>query len=707
MDVLTLKLSKNYTDTKSASFNGTPKGVYATTTALNSDFPTGNAGIYVVAADGKWYFWNGSAWEAGGNYQATQTMAILNVDYFPTINSTELIVNPDFEIWSGASPTSWTTQLTYGTITKDTTTQHGGSNAVKITHGNSTNWYEARIIQDVSVTSSLKATLKFWTKGDGTNAGSYAIYDNTNAHYIVDNISTSVTSANWSLVTKQITIPAGCTSIKLSLCAPALNTAFAEYDDVSFITTDTSNKNGISVPLQTIIDYFTATATNNMTLNSDYNPSVYGTELSVNSDFENWSSTTPDNWSSRLQNGSTLTKDTSTPHSGSNSAKLTHGTSTHWYDAEIYQDIVVTPNKLYELNFWTKGDGTNYGAFAIYDNTHSAYLITDEKGSIIGGSISTQITTTTWTKFSQRFTPPSGCTSVRITLSVATVTNAYAEFDNISLKTLDVSDKNGTSVSLQSILECFANSPKTHLYNQNLVCFGDSITGMFVPPTDYPTIIANNTGLNVTNAGFGGCKMSRHFDTVNYDPFSMYRLADAIATGNWTLQDTAVAGSVVPSYFAGKLASLKVIDWTKIDLMTIAYGTNDWADSIPLTSSDPLDCTTYIGAARYSLSKIMQTYPNIKILLVSPIYRYFTGDVPTDDSDTKTNTNNAKLHDFVNSLINLGTEIHIPVANVYDTLGVNQYNWLTFFYSNDGTHPNATGRKRLGIKIADKLLSEY
>lgn len=51
--------------------NGSPKGTYATLTALQTAFPTGTTGVYIVTADGKWYYWSGSAWTAGGVYQAT------------------------------------------------------------------------------------------------------------------------------------------------------------------------------------------------------------------------------------------------------------------------------------------------------------------------------------------------------------------------------------------------------------------------------------------------------------------------------------------------------------------------------------------------------------------------------------------------------------------------------------------------------------
>ena len=50
--------------------SGSPKGVFASLTALQAAKPDGDTGIYVVSADGKWYYWDGSAWAAGGVYQS-------------------------------------------------------------------------------------------------------------------------------------------------------------------------------------------------------------------------------------------------------------------------------------------------------------------------------------------------------------------------------------------------------------------------------------------------------------------------------------------------------------------------------------------------------------------------------------------------------------------------------------------------------------
>lgn len=54
-----------------ALVSGSPKDVYATLAALEAAIPTGDTNIYLVIADGNWYYWDGSAWTAGGTYQST------------------------------------------------------------------------------------------------------------------------------------------------------------------------------------------------------------------------------------------------------------------------------------------------------------------------------------------------------------------------------------------------------------------------------------------------------------------------------------------------------------------------------------------------------------------------------------------------------------------------------------------------------------
>jgi hypothetical protein len=66
------KVDKTYVDNQISNIgNASPKGTYATLAALQTAFPIGATGIYVVTADGNWYYWNETAWTSGGVYQGT------------------------------------------------------------------------------------------------------------------------------------------------------------------------------------------------------------------------------------------------------------------------------------------------------------------------------------------------------------------------------------------------------------------------------------------------------------------------------------------------------------------------------------------------------------------------------------------------------------------------------------------------------------
>ncbi|MGM0199647.1 SGNH/GDSL hydrolase family protein [Enterococcus sp. DIV1314a] len=71
-NTVALKADKTYVDDQISNIgNASPKGTYATLSELQTAFPSGTVGVYVVAADGNWYYWDGSAWTVGGVYQST------------------------------------------------------------------------------------------------------------------------------------------------------------------------------------------------------------------------------------------------------------------------------------------------------------------------------------------------------------------------------------------------------------------------------------------------------------------------------------------------------------------------------------------------------------------------------------------------------------------------------------------------------------
>lgn len=67
------KADQDFVDSQFASIvSGAPKGTYTDLASLQAAYPTGTEGVFLVLANGHWYYWNSTvlAWTDGGVYQA-------------------------------------------------------------------------------------------------------------------------------------------------------------------------------------------------------------------------------------------------------------------------------------------------------------------------------------------------------------------------------------------------------------------------------------------------------------------------------------------------------------------------------------------------------------------------------------------------------------------------------------------------------------
>lgn len=263
-------------------------------------------------------------------------------------------------------------------------------------------------------------------------------------------------------------------------------------------------------------------------------------------------------------------------------------------------------------------------------------------------------------------------------------------------------------------------------YGKSIVNFGDSIFGNFrdtdtTTDKSISTMIAEALGATVYNAGFGGCRMGYHSD--GWRAFSMYALADAITTGVWTDQDVAIANppAGLPNYFSDTLTMLKAIDFSEIDYITIGYGVNDYTGNAFIDYQTGLEEYQYFrGALEYSLRTILETYPNIRIAVITPCWMWFsdadTGllDYSSDDAESE-NTRGYKLTDYVNACETVCEAYHVPCINTYNNLGFNPYSYKAYFnvkgidgvVVSDGTHPKQAGRQLRADRISGEMIKLF
>lgn len=242
------------------------------------------------------------------------------------------------------------------------------------------------------------------------------------------------------------------------------------------------------------------------------------------------------------------------------------------------------------------------------------------------------------------------------------------------------------------------------LAGKTIANFGDSIFGNARPPLDVSTFLAEGTGAAVRNCAFGGCRMGPH--TGHWDAFSMYRLAEAIAGGDYSVQDEAINYDDRTSYAEEPLAEIKSIDFSALDILTIAYGTNDFTGANPIDNADdPLDTSTVCGALRYSIKTMLTAFPQLHIFVLLPTYRFTMDDDGnfSEDSSAMTNSLGRTLPEYVQAMAEAARAYGVPVVDNYHGLGVNRWSRAQYFSGSDGVHLNEAGRRLMAARLAREL----
>lgn len=308
--------------------------------------------------------------------------------------------------------------------------------------------------------------------------------------------------------------------------------------------------------------------------------------------------------------------------------------------------------------------------------------------------------------------------SVSITVNKETIADGFGGMICESTKNIDVYSKIKRSKIIMINNEFpdkngNINIKKSHLDGKVCVCIGDSITHKgHSGGYDYVSKLEKNTGIECHNFGFGGCQMHVR-GNANWDAFSMVGLADAITSGDWSAQERASSDNKfeIYDYAATKTAWAKAFDWSKVDYITVAFGANDISTdpkaSIIDNPENPYDKSTYLGAFRYSYEKIMSVYPNIRFLILTPIFRWWIITGEYINSDNRIFANGHHYRDWGDALIEECKKYHIPYLNMYDDAGINDHNRLYYFDKTDGTHPNEKGLELMGDILTGSILSRY
>lgn len=265
-----------------------------------------------------------------------------------------------------------------------------------------------------------------------------------------------------------------------------------------------------------------------------------------------------------------------------------------------------------------------------------------------------------------------GTAYIRINLSIAnteatfggsmlvegSIINKYVPYGDVSNIAMNNIDK---------ILEQISN--KKHFFKlqgKKWVAHGDSITYYSSNYEQYVKYANNYLYCELTNLGKPGTTMAlRNSETV-----------DAV-----TDKDDKLSMAYLST----------VTDYSKYDICTIFFGTNDMSSNVPIGTVDSTDEKTYLGALNKSIQRMYASNYKLKILLITPIYRIEETNLGLDAYRTA-------LNDF-------GKKHGIPVVNMHELCNINAFNQSGTL--KDGLHPTGTGAEHIGAVLAGEMLKYF
>lgn len=218
--------------------------------------------------------------------------------------------------------------------------------------------------------------------------------------------------------------------------------------------------------------------------------------------------------------------------------------------------------------------------------------------------------------------------------------------------------------------------PNNGVKDLNILCLGDSIFGN---DGEIVADLISISGANVINGAVGGTRVTDRGGTDNYQWFDGLNLVKALTTGDWTNQDNAVQ---TLTSVADRLATLKAVDMSSVNLITMDWGTNDYTGGLTIEA---------INSAYSSVvDMIQEAYPAIRILIITPIWRYFGEKTDNDNGDNHI-YNVSTLKDIATAIDNHAKDMRIESLQMYQKMPLSYNTADLYFDSGSGVHLNTAG----------------
>ena len=233
-----------------------------------------------------------------------------------------------------------------------------------------------------------------------------------------------------------------------------------------------------------------------------------------------------------------------------------------------------------------------------------------------------------------------------------------------------------------------------------ILCLGNDPFSLEQGESGLAEQIASKTGATVYNGSFTGTTIAAQNPTYQdwyyLDAFSFSYVAQSLASGDFDLMTNAAAYSYDEA-FPRTTAMLATLDMSSVDILCIMYDASDYINKRPCDDPNaPYDIITYTGALRSGIETIQETYPYIRIVVMSHTFCHTINEEGNFENGDRVDLGNGTLSHYLQKEIDTTMDCGVSfIDNFYGS--VNEDNYLA--YMTDYIHFNDEGRELLADRF--------
>lgn len=235
-----------------------------------------------------------------------------------------------------------------------------------------------------------------------------------------------------------------------------------------------------------------------------------------------------------------------------------------------------------------------------------------------------------------------------------------------------------------------------------ILCLGNNPFSDDRDSTGLAAQIAAKTGATVYDCAFpdssAACKYPVYNPEYTRDHFNFYYVMECFRANEFTAI-ASIANDEPDPRFAETVEVMKTVDMDKVDVMIIMYDSTDYNQGTPSDNPDnPHDVTAFTGGLKTTLENIKNTWPYIRIFIMSPTYAQAIDENGNYLNGTITDMGNGTLNHYMIKEADVAMDCSVSfIDNYYGTINEDNYSE----YMKDYMRYNEKGREKLADRVAD------